>query len=197
MQISMQDMIGQNYNDFWNCKKRYRVCKGSRASKKSKTTALNMIYRLLAYKESNILCVRRYFSTLRNSVYSDLKWAVIRLGLENYFEFTISPLQITRKATGQKILFRGLDDPLKLTSLSVETGYLCFVWIEEAYEIHNEDDFNKLDMSIRGELPEGYFKQITLTFNPWSATSWLKSRFFDRYDLMYLQRQQLGNVMNG
>ena len=44
---------------------------------------------------------------------------------------------------------------------------------EEAYELANEDDFNKLDMSIRGEVPDGYFKQITLTFNPWSATSWV------------------------
>ena len=53
---------------------------------------------------------------------------------------------------------------------------------EEAYELANEDDFNKLDMSIRGEVPDGYFKQITLTFNPWSATSWLKKRFFDMPD---------------
>ena len=91
-------------------------------------------------------------------------------------------MQITRIDTGQKILFRGLDDGLKITSISVDKGVLCFVWIEEAYEITNEDDFNKLDMSIRGEVPEGYFKQITLTFNPWSATSWLKARFFDTPD---------------
>lgn len=55
---------------------------------------------------------------------------------------------------------------------------------EEAYEITKEEDFNKLDMSIRGEMPEGLWKQITLTFNPWSAQSWLKSRFFDRDDDM-------------
>ena len=79
-------------------------------------------------------------------------------------------------------MFRGLDDGLKITSISVDKGVLCWVWIEEAYEISNEDDFNKLDMSIRGEVPEGYFKQITLTFNPWSATSWLKKRFFDEPD---------------
>jgi phage terminase large subunit len=91
-------------------------------------------------------------------------------------------MQITRRSTGQKILFRGLDDGLKITSISVDKGVLCWVWIDEAYEITNEDDFNKLDLSIRGEVPEGYFKQITLTFNPWSATSWLKARFFDTPD---------------
>ena len=182
MKISLQDTVGKNYADFWNTKKRYRVCKGSRGSKKSKTTALNMIHRLFEYPLANGLCVRRYSNTLRDSVYSDLKWAIHKLGLDAYFECTVSPMQITRKSTGQKILFRGLDDGLKITSISVDYGVLCFVWIEEAYEISNEDDFNKLDMSIRGEVPEGYFKQITFTFNPWSATSWLKARFFDIED---------------
>lgn len=182
MEISLQDTVGRNYADFWNCRKRYRVCKGSRGSKKSKTAALNMIYRLFEYPQSNGLCVRRYSNTLRDSVFSDLKWAIHRLGLDGYFDCTVSPMQITRRSTGQKILFRGLDDGLKITSISVDKGVLCWVWIEEAYEITNEDDFNKLDMSIRGEVPEGYFKQITLTFNPWSATSWLKARFFDKPD---------------
>ena len=182
MKISLQDTVGKNYADFWNCKKRYRICKGSRGSKKSKTTALNMIYRLIEYPLSNGLCVRRYSNTLRDSVYSDLKWAIHKLGMDDYFDCTVSPMQITRISTGQKILFRGLDDGLKITSISVDYGVLCFVWIEEAYELSNEDDFNKLDMSIRGEVPEGYFKQITMTFNPWSATSWLKPRFFDTPD---------------
>lgn len=182
MIISLQKVIGKGYADFWNTKKRYRVCKGSRGSKKSKTTALNMIERLYEYPESNGLCVRRFSNTLRDSVYSDLKWAIHRLGLDSYFDCTVSPMQITRRSTGQKILFRGLDNGLKITSISVDKGYLCFVWIEEAYEIFDESDFNKLDMSIRGEVPEGYFKQITLTFNPWSATSWLKKRFFDNPD---------------
>ena len=182
MKISLQATVGKGYVDFWNSKCRYRLCKGSRASKKSKTTALNMIMRLLEYPESNGLCVRRYSNTLRDSVYSDLLWAIHRLGLDDYFDWTVSPMQITRIKTGQKILFRGLDDGLKITSISVDKGYLCWVWIEEAYEITNEDDFNKLDMSIRGQVPDNYFKQITLTFNPWSENCWLKPRFFDKPD---------------
>ncbi|MFC2476108.1 MAG: PBSX family phage terminase large subunit [Catonella sp.] len=182
MRISLKELVGKGYNDFWNCKQRYRVCKGSRGSKKSKTAALNMIYRIIKYPLSNGLCVRRYSNTLRDSVFSDLKWAIHKLHLDDYFECTVSPMQIVRKSTGQKILFRGLDDGLKITSISVDYGVLCWVWIEEAFEITNEADFDKLDMSIRGEVPEGYFKQITITFNPWSATSWLKARFFDVVD---------------
>lgn len=181
-EISIKECIGGGYNDFWNTKKRYRVCKGSRGSKKSKTTAINMITRIVQYQESNGLCVRRYQNTLRDSVFSDLKWAIHKLELDQYFDWTVSPMEIIYKPTGQKILFRGLDDGLKITSISVEKGVLCWVWIEEAYEITSEDDFNKLDMSIRGQVPDGYFKQITLTFNPWSANSWLKARFFDNPD---------------
>lgn len=177
--ISLQNLIGRGYADFWNFKGRYTVCKGSRGSKKSKTAALLMIYRLLKYPESNGLCVRRYAVTLRDSVYSDIKWAIHRYGLDADFDCTTSPMQVTRISTGQKILFRGLDDGMKITSISVDRGYLCWIWCEEVYEITDEDDFNKLDLSVRGEMPEGYFKNFVLTFNPWSDRSWLKARFFD------------------
>ena len=177
----ISDWIGQGYDDFWRTTKRYRVCKGSRGSKKSKTAAVERIFRLIKYPESNILCVRRYAVTLRDSIFADCKWAIHKMGLDDQFECTVSPMQIIRRSTGQKILFRGLDDGLKITSITVDSGVLNFVDIDEAYEI-TEDDFNKLDMSIRGELPDGYFKQITLLFNPWSAQSWLKKRFFDNPD---------------
>lgn len=56
---------------------------------------------------------------------------------------------------------------------------LCWLWIEEAYEVNNEDDFNTLDESIRGVIPAGLFKQATLTLNPWNDRHWIKKRFFD------------------
>ena len=180
--ISLQKIVGRGYKEFWNSKKRYVVVKGSRASKKSKTTALWHIVKLIEYPLANVLVVRKTERTLRDSCYSDLKWAIQRLGLDSYFNCTVSPLEITYKPTGQKILFRGMDDPLKLTSISVPQGYICFCWIEEAYEINKESDFDMLDESIRGELPPGLFKRITITFNPWSERHWLKRRFFDKED---------------
>ena len=180
--ISLQKVVGRGYKEFWNSKKRYVVVKGSRASKKSKTTALWHIVKLIEYPLANVLVVRKTERTLRDSCYSDLKWAIQRLGLDSYFSCTVSPLEITYKPTGQKILFRGMDDPLKLTSISVPQGYICFCWIEEAYEINKESDFDMLDESIRGELPSGLFKRLTITFNPWSERHWLKKRFFDKED---------------
>ena len=180
--IHFPSVVGKGYRDYINFKGRYRVCKGSRASKKSKTTALDFVQRLIKYPKANLLVVRKNYSTLQASTYTEFRWAIERLGLTSHFKFNLQPLEITHIGTGQKIYFRGFDDPLKLTSITVSTGVLCFAWIEEAYEITSEADFNMLDESIRGEVPEGLFKQITLTFNPWNEHHWIKKRFFDAED---------------
>lgn len=174
-------VVGANYEDFWCYHGRYRVCKGSRASKKSKTTALNIICRMMKYPDANTLVVRKVFRTLKDSCFTELKWAIHRFGVDQHWEIKESPLEMTYKPTGQKIYFRGLDDPLKVTSITVEHGYLCWCWIEEAYEISKEADFDMLDESIRGAIPPetGLFKQFTLTFNPWNEHHWIKKRFFD------------------
>lgn len=137
---------------------------------------------MMKYPLANTLVVRRVFNTHKDSTWTQLKWATNNLGVNHLWNFSKSPLEATYIPTGQKILFRGLDDPMSITSITVEHGYLCWAWFEEAFQIMNEDDFNKVDMSIRGELPPGYFKQITLTFNPWSEKHWLKKRFFDVED---------------
>lgn len=179
--IYLPEVVGKGYRTFWNFKGRYRVCKGSRASKKSKTTALNLIVRMMQYPQANTLVIRKVYRTLKDSCFTELKWAINRLGAAAFWEVRESPLELTYRPTGQKIYFRGLDDPLKITSITVETGYLCWAWLEEAYEVLNEDDFNMLDESIRGAIPKqtGLFKQWTITFNPWNEKHWLKRRFFD------------------
>ena len=180
--INISKAVGKGYKDFIMCKKRYRVVKGSRGSKKSTTTAQDIILKMTMYPLANTLVVRKTFNSHKDSTWTQLKWAAKNLGLEDDWNFSKSPLEATRKSTGQKILFRGLDDPMSITSITVEHGYLCWAWFEEAFQVMNEDDFNKVDMSIRGQLPDGYYKQITITFNPWSEKHWLKKRFFDTKD---------------
>ena len=182
--INLPKLIGRGYKTFWHFKGRYRVVKGSRASKKSKTTALWYIYHIMKHKDANALVVRKTYRTLKDSCYTELKWAVKRLKVEHLWKFKENPLEAEYLPTGQKIYFRGLDDPLKVTSITVDVGCLCWMWIEEAYEVMKEEDFDMLDESIRGAIPEGsdLFKQITLTFNPWNEHHWLKKRFFDNPD---------------
>lgn len=180
--VRLSDVVGGGYGQFWRSQHRYDVVKGSRASKKSKTAALRTIVRIMQYPEANQLCVRKTFRSIKDSQYADLKWAANRLQVSHLWDFRASPLEAVYRPTGQKILFRGLDDPLKVTSITVDVGYLCWLWVEEAYEIMREADFDTLDESIRGKMPPGLFKQTTLTFNPWNDRHWLKSRFFDRED---------------
>lgn len=177
----LPDIVGKGYGDFWQDTGRYRVLKGGKGSKKSATTALNLIYRLMKYRDSNLLVVRAVFNTHRDSTFAQLKWAQERLGVRHLWQNTVSPMEMVYKPTGQRILFRGFDDVLKLASTTVSKGYLCWVWIEEAFEIDSESDFEKLDLSVpRGNVAKHLFKQTTITFNPWSETHWLKKRFFDK-----------------
>lgn len=177
--VYLPDIVGKGYGAFWRFKGRYKVVKGSRASKKSSTQSLKVIMEIMENPCINWLVVRKTERTLRDSCFAQLKWAMRQLKVERYFKCSVSPLEITYIPTGQKILFRGLDDPLKVTSITVEVGALCRLWIEEAYEIMSEDAFNRLDESIRGQLPKGMYHQVVLTFNPWSDRHWLKKRFFD------------------
>ena len=177
--IYLPDIVGKGYGAFWRFKGRYKVVKGSRASKKSSTQSLKVITEIIENPNINWLVVRKVERTLRDSCYAQLKWAIHRLKADNFFKCSTSPLEITYKPTGQKILFRGLDDPLKVTSITVDVGSLCRLWIEEAYEVMSEEAFDRLDESIRGQLPEGMYHQVVLTFNPWSDRHWLKKRFFD------------------
>ena len=80
--IYLPDVVGRGYGAFWRFTGRYRVCKGSRASKKSTTTALNFIYRMMKYPGANLLVIRKTYRTLRDSCFTQLLWAIHRLQVE-------------------------------------------------------------------------------------------------------------------
>lgn len=182
IKVNLTKKIGKGYGSFWRYKGRYLVTKGGRGSKKSTTAAQKIICKMMEYPLSNALVIRRFYNSHKDSTYAQLKWAARNMHVEDDWHFSKSPLEATYLPTGQKIMFRGLDDPMSITSITVDKGYITFVWWEEAFQIRNEDDFNKVDMSIRGVVPEGYFKQHIITFNPWSEHHWLKKRFFDNPD---------------
>ena len=176
--LSMESLVGKQYKRVMLCRKRYLVLKGSRASKKSKNIALRWIMLLYEFDKANLLVIRKYATLLKQSCRADLIWAIKRLGVEQDWSIPKGEMTLTRKSTGQVILFRGANEPESIASITVEEGVLNFCWIEEAYQLENEADFDMIDESIRGQLPEGYFKQIVLTFNPWHESSWLRKRFF-------------------
>ena len=180
--ISLREIVGQGYDQMFTHHGRYICIKGSRASKKSKTTAIYVILKMMRESHGNVLCVRKTAETLRNSCFSDLKWAIERLGVQKYFKYREAPLQITYIPNRTVILFRGLDDPLKITSLSFDHGVLTTIWFEEAYELPDVEAFRKVDESMRGIVPPGHEKRVVLTLNPWNESHWIKKTFFDVKD---------------
>lgn len=127
--VNIAEIIGSGYGSFWRSKHRYLVCKGSRGSKKSCTTALKIIYNMMKYNQANTLVIRKVFNTLRDSCWTQLRWAAERLGVLHLWKFSLSPLEAIYLPTGQKVMFRGLDDPMSITSITVDRGYLCWVWL--------------------------------------------------------------------
>lgn len=133
--LFLPEIVGKGYKRFWNYTGRYRVVKGSRASKKSKTTALWIICNMMKFPDANTLVIRKTFRTLKDSCFAELKWAIHRFKVDAFWDVKESPLEMTYKPTGQKIYFRGLDDPLKVTSITVDIGCLCWMWINISVHI--------------------------------------------------------------
>ena len=129
------------------------------------------LLRILNEPDHRILVVRKVARTLRHSVFAQFRDLIGDWNLTKLFKVNKSDMEITC-VNGNQILFAGLDDVEKLKSITGITS----IWIEEASEIA-ENDFNQLDLRLRGKTKN--YKQITLTFNPISALSWLKKHFFD------------------
>ncbi len=165
-------------------KKRYIVMKGSAGSGKSVDTAQNYVLRLLNDKGRNLVAMRKSYITNRDSTFAELTGAIYRMfgdKGEQYFKINTNPLQITVRSNGNKIIFRGMNDDKqreKLKSITFPKGKLTDVWLEEATEF-TQADLEIIDDRLRGELPEGLFYQIRMTFNPVNKNHWIKKNFFD------------------
>lgn len=165
-------------------RKRYIVMKGSAGSGKSVDTAQHYILRLFSEKGRNLVAMRKSDITNRDSTFAELTGAIIRIfgsNAEKYWKINYTQPKITCKLNDNQIIFRGMNDDKqreKLKSITFSKGKLTDVWMEEATEF-TQSDFEIIDDRLRGELPDGQFYQIRLTFNPVSQNHWIKKVFFD------------------
>lgn len=146
------------------------VFPGGRGSTKSSFVGLNVVDLIMKHKDMHACVLRAVANTLKDSVYSQILWAISALGLDDEFAYTKSPLEITRISTGQKIYFRGADDPNKIKSIKPPFGYIGIVWFEELDQFAGEENVRKIEQSvIRGGETAYKFK----SFNPpKSANNW-------------------------
>ncbi len=168
---------------------RYRLLSGGAGSGKSYNVAQDFILKLSdkRYRGANLLVVRRTESACRYSVFEELQGAIRRIFgtlADKYWSVQKEPMMLTSRVTGGRIIFRGMHEDSqreRVKSVAFRCGKLTWIWCEEATELR-EADLDILDDRLRGDLaslnPDLYY-QITMTFNPISASHWIKRRFFD------------------
>lgn len=139
------------------------ILKGGRGSTKSSFSAIETILTILSDPMANALVLRKVGATIRDSVYAQLEWAADQLGVINLFKFTKAPAEMTYFPTGQKILMRGTDDPLKLKSIKVSKGYLRVLWFEEVAEFNGMEEIRSVEQSV---LRGGEDFTEILSYNP-------------------------------
>ena len=146
------------------------VFPGGRGSAKSSFVSLALVDRLMKSDTIHAVVMRQVGDTMRFSVYAQMQWAIEALGLGDEFKCTVSPLEITRITTGQKIYFRGADDPGKIKSIKVPFGYIGALWFEELDQFGGEESVRKIEQSVIRGGDEAY---IFKSFNPpKSANNW-------------------------
>lgn len=182
MKINVQ--MNPGFREVDRSRKRYIVMKGSAGSGKSVDTAQNYILRLMQDKGRNLVAMRKSDISNRDSTFAELTGALYRMfgdKYEAYWKINKSPMSMTFKPNGNQIIFRGMNDDRqreKLKSITFPKGKLTDVWLEEATEF-TQADLEIIDDRLRGELPEGQFYQIRMTFNPVNKNHWIKKVFFD------------------
>ena len=169
-QLKISDLLTSKFYPLysaWKSNKYTRlVCKGGRGSAKSTNIALILVVDLMQYPV-NTICFRKVGETLRKSVYEQIKWAIKFLGVEEYFEYKLSPLEIIYKERGNKFIFMGVDDPQKSKSIKEAQFPVARYWFEELAEFKNEDEVETVLNSIfRGKLEKGLIYKGFFSYNP-------------------------------
>lgn len=147
--------------------------KGGRGSTKSSFISLVIVRGMLADPNANAIIYRKVGNTIKDSVYSQMLWAIDQLQLAPWFQAKVSPFELIYKPTGQRVLFRGADDPLKSKSIKLQHGYFRYLWFEELSEFRGMEDIRTIKQSVFRGVDRG----VTLySYNPpKSAQNWVNT----------------------
>ncbi len=183
--VSIRDIISPNYYDVHRAirdhKYTHYMFDGGRGSLKSSFVSEEIPLIMMRNPDVNAVVFRKTAATLRTSVLEQLLWAIDKLGISHEWKVTVSPMEMTYRPTGQKILFRGLDDKLKLKSIKAKKGYFGIGWYEELDEFHGMEEIRSVNQSLgRGGDKFWFF----YTFNPpKSRDNWVNvEKLIDRPD---------------
>lgn len=135
-----QQIKNHEYTHYW--------LPGGRGGTKSSFISVEIILGLMRTPGVHAIALRKVGATLRESVFAQLEWAINMLGVAKYWDIKVSPLSMTYRPYGNKVIFRGLDDVEKLKSVKIPKGYLAYGWFEELSEFSSMDEINNALQSI-------------------------------------------------
>lgn len=202
IQIKLSEKIAPSFFSVHQDVKRHDhthyVLAGGRGSTKSSYVSLEIPLLLMQNPECHAVILRKVGNTLRNSVYTQMGWALDALHISDKWKMTISPMEMIRKATGQKILFFGVDDKAKIKSIKLPFGYVGIVWYEELDQFAGMEEIRNLNQSLmRGGSKFWCFS----SYNPPKSTNnWVneemlldeKDRLVHRSDYLSVNPDWLG-----
>jgi PBSX family phage terminase large subunit len=159
-----KEIKAEKFDEIW--------LKGGRGSTKSTFVSIQILLGMLKDSEANAVVTRRYQNELRDTVYGQFEWTIAKMGLGNYFKFQVAPMQIVYIPTGQKIVFKAADNPLKMKSINLGRGYIKYAWFEEADQFAGMEEIRNILQSLfRGENKK---RIVFFSYNPpKSGRSWV------------------------
>ncbi|GEN30245.1 phage terminase large subunit [Cerasibacillus quisquiliarum] len=174
--INIQKEVNPAFKSVWTSNKPYNILKGGRNSFKSSVIALKLVYMMLQYirkgEKANVVVLRKVASTIRDSVYNKIQWAIGKFGFtvvagneSGDFKATVAPFKITHNATGSTFYFYGLDQFEKLKSNDIND--IIAVWYEESAEFENQEEFDQTNVTFMRQVHElAPFVQFFWSYNP-------------------------------
>ncbi|WP_448983481.1 PBSX family phage terminase large subunit [Olsenella uli] len=164
------DVMAHGHTHYW--------LHGGRGSTKSSFVSVAIVLLLLANRDANAVVIRRFSNTLRDSVCEQVQWAIAELGLEKWFRARVAPMELMYLPTGQRIVFRGADDPLKLKGTKFGHGYAAVVWFEELDQFDGIEAVRSILNSLRRGGDDFW---IFYTYNPpRTLWSWVNREELER-----------------
>lgn len=162
----------QKYTHYW--------LNGGRGSTKSSFASVEIILGMMSDPKANCVAMRKIGLNLKDSVYEQLLWAIEALKVSHLWTAKLSPLELIYNPTGQKILFRGADNPKKIKSTKFRHGYCKYIWYEELDEFTGMEEVRTINQSL---MRGGDFFYVFYTYNPpKSARNWVNDEVLKQND---------------
>lgn len=154
--VNIQKEVNPHFREVWTTSKPYNILRGGRNSFKSSVIALLLVFMVVGHvslgRKANVVVIRKVANTIRDSVFLKIQWALLKFGMLDQFDCTVSPFKITHKKTGSTFYFYGQDDFQKLKSNDI--GNIIAVWVEEAAEFGNAEEFDQMKATFMRQLPD-------------------------------------------